>query len=376
MSLITIEGFDHYDVDTWISKLIWNDGSINTSGGRYQGGGAWIANGDTGAYFQTGLGGNYQEIIVGFALYLDGSENGLADDAVAFYDQGGTLQGRLSVGSGNTLFVTRGASSIIATGSVSLTLQRWYYIEIRYKVSNTVGEVEVRIDGVVDINLSGADTQASTTYSSIRNVRFQTCRYPNGVRIDDLYILDTGSGARNDFLGDCRVDTLFPSSDGTTNDWTPLGGGSNYVEVDDNPPDEDTSYVYSSTDGDIDLYGHEVLSQATSVFGVQVSAYLQKDDAGALWARLGVRSGGSNYFGTVEGVGASWAFQKEIFELNPATASDWTTTSINAAEIGIERIGVVTTPAPTTLTSSPPTTAGPTTAAPTTLLTTAAPTTL
>lgn len=37
---------------------------------------------------------------------------------------------------------------------------------------------------------------------------------------------------------------LRPDEDGYYNDWTPLGGGSRYVEVDEVTPDEDTSYIY------------------------------------------------------------------------------------------------------------------------------------
>ena len=43
--------------------------------------------------------------------------------------------------------------------------------------------------------------------------------------IDDLYICDgTGSAPHNTFLGDCRVDTLLPTADGTAQQWTPSTG--------------------------------------------------------------------------------------------------------------------------------------------------------
>lgn len=374
MSLLIIEGFDHYDETTWAGKAVFSNGTIKTSGGRYLSGGCWAPDTDTNAYASFALGGNHQEIIVGMAIYLEGTENGLSDTLLSFPSTGGTVQGQLHVGSSNVLYVTRGTSTILGTGSTPLAIETWYYIEIRYKVDDSAGEVEVKINGISEINLSSQDTRNDASYNSIASFRLLGGRYfqsGKGTRVDDLYALETASSPNDDFLGDCRVDTLAVNADGTTNQWTP-SAGNNYENVDDDPPDGDTTYNETDTDGHVDLFDHVDLSQTTSVFGVQVAAYLEKTDAANIFVRLGTRSGGSNYWGSAQGAGASYQHLMQMFETDPATGSAWTRTGVNNAEFGIKRSGSATT-------TAAPTTAAPTTAAPTTLTTppptTAAPTT-
>lgn len=368
MSLLAIEGFDHYETGTYQGKLLANDGAIYTSGGRY-GAGYWSAGGTGNCTI--GLGSNNQEIIVGLGLYLTGTESSAYSDIIAFKAFNGTTQGMLHVGGGNVLYVTRGTSTIIANGSTGLSTETWYYIEIRYKVDDSSGEVEVKINATPEISATSLDTRSSASYNSTYSIILGAGRYGSS-RIDDVYVLETGSSPNNTFLGDCRVDTLNVDAAGTHTDWTPLSG-SNYQNVDEAQTDDDTTYNTAQTEGDTDTFGHVDLSQTTDVYGMQVSARVSKTDASNMYARLVVRQGGTDYKGDVEGVGASYSFIKQIREVDPNTSTQWTRSGINTAEIGIERTSSLTAAPTTTATTTAPTTTAPTTTAPTTLATTTPP---
>src|SRR4029077_1029352 len=126
-------------------------------------------------------------------------------------------QGELRAGTGNVIVYSRNGTTL-ATGATSLLNSTWYYIEWKLTVDNTAGVSEVRINGDVEINFSG-DTQA-TVLSSIRQFQFEG-EYDvfsdtgSVFSIDDIYVVDTtGSAPNNSFLGDVRVECLFPSGNG------------------------------------------------------------------------------------------------------------------------------------------------------------------
>ncbi len=364
MTLLAIEGFDHYDNSTKEGKRTWSGGAIATGNGRYPGGNCWEPSNGITAYIEFVLAGNYQELIVGAAVFLTGASS-TQTTLFSFRSLDDVVQGELHIGAGNVLYYTRGTSTILVTGTTPLGTDQWHYIECRLKIDNAVGEIEVHIAGLSEFSLSGQDTQISASYASANVVRMYGFRHVADGRLDDVYILETGSSPNDAFLGDCRVDTLLVNADGTTNQWTPSGAATNYEAVDEAPPDDAATYIESTLAGDVDLFAHVDLAQLTNVYGVQIVSRMAASEIGEGWARLGVRVGGVNYWGDVVTANLSWAFVLQIFDQNPNTLTAWTRTTVNAAEVGVERITQPpTTPAPTT---APPTTLAPTTASPTTL---------
>ena len=103
----------------------------------------------------------------------------------------------------------------------------------------------------------------------------------SGMNFDDLYVCDSAGSTNNGFLGDCRIDTIYPSGAGNYTQFTP-STGSNYTCVDETAPNT-TDYVDGATVGDRDSYALGNLSALSSqtVYGVQVNAAILKDDAGS-----------------------------------------------------------------------------------------------
>ena len=102
----------------------------------------------------------------------------------------------------------------------SFSMDTWYFVEIKWSSS---GGVIVRVNGAVAASTSTALSLTSSLgsiYSCYTGVSLSV----TPLMLDDMYLLDTTTGVgahpMNDFIGDKRVITLFPSSNGTTS-WSP-----------------------------------------------------------------------------------------------------------------------------------------------------------
>ena len=95
------------------------------------------------------------------------------------------------------LSFTRSTSPTIASATVALTQNQWYYIECQAKLHDTTGSVIVRIDGVEVINSTGLDTKNAGDSSVYERLRLATFGSSRTGQWDDLYL-------RNDavFQGD------------------------------------------------------------------------------------------------------------------------------------------------------------------------------
>lgn len=231
--------------------------------------------------------------------------------------------------------IHRGDGTLLATTSASFTPNEWQYFEIKYKISNTVGTVEIRRNGVSVGTYSGDTQNTANAYAT--HMMFAGGG-GNGMYVDDVYLCD-GSGS-DTFRGDCKVECLFPISAGALTQWTP-SAGSNYQNVDDPvasapAPDGDSTYNSSGTPGNLDtfVYGN-LATVGKTVLGVQIDLTAQKVNAGTRHIETVIRQGGSNYLSSEIGVSQGYTTYMKVYETNPHTGVAWTTTDINTnAEFG------------------------------------------
>jgi hypothetical protein len=101
------------------------------------------------------------------------------------------------------------------------------------------------------------------------------------VIFDDMFFYDTTGTAQNTWGGNLRVKTQFMIANGATDNFT-IGGTSpqptQWQSVL-NQLLDDTSFVYSPTAGDIDLFTPDPTLNAPLVRCVQVRAAMRQDDA-------------------------------------------------------------------------------------------------
>ena len=288
----------------------------------------------TAGYLQKML-DNQNTWTVGFAFRMKDVLFSGSGPIISFMDSNEAVQCALYATAGGFLEVRRGTSSILGTSSNAMSVNSWYYIEMEVTINDSTGAVEVRRNGVEEIKLTGVDTKY-TSLSGANGFRLYGGTSSTRVLIDDLYVCDATGTTNNSFLGDVRVDTLFPTADGANTDFTPLAG-SNYENVDEDDPDGDTSYNSSNTATDKDTFPVTALSSmAGDIFGVQVNNTARKDDAGAQNLKGAVKVGATVYTDSAQVLLDSYDDKRSIFEENPGTSAAWDQAGINAAEFGYE----------------------------------------
>jgi hypothetical protein len=167
------------------------------------------------------------------------------------------------------------SGTLLATCPQVLLANTWYYVETTVHIDSVAGTASMQIDGALQFAITGVNTQGGAP-DNLYDSLFAFITGFDEVAIDDVYVKDTLG-----FLGERRVILCPPVSDGAPLNWTPSTGITHFNLVNEVPPDGDTSYVSSSTPGDIDTYGMLALPYAPAIIdAVQMSVYVRKDDAG------------------------------------------------------------------------------------------------
>jgi hypothetical protein len=333
MALLFVDGFDHYATADITKKWTTNSGAtISSSSGR-RGGGALNIN-YSGYYVAKGV-ANSATLIVGF--HLNPPAYSTSSFEFLRFSDGSTAQvviyrltsGAFQVYNGSFTILGNSASGVLAD-SVA------HYVEVKVKFHGSAGTVDILIDGVSVLSLTGKNTISSANAYANLVTLFGGSVFTN-YYYDDLYICDALGSTNNNFLGDVRVDTLFPTSDGNYSAFTPSTGSLHYALVDEATPNT-SDYNEGAAVNDRDSYGMGNLATLASqtVYGVQVNAAILKDDAGSKSAATFVRSSGTNGDGASAAISTSQVYVSQVFETDPNGSIAWTESSVNAMEAGVK----------------------------------------
>jgi len=227
---------------------------------------------------------------------------------------------------------------------VSLQLGVWAYIELRMKVHDTLGTCIVRVNGLEALNLTGLDTLYTTnvlTRFALAGESYNPNNYFSFV-FDDLVVMDTTGALNNSFIGDVTISAIYPSGAGNSSGWTP-SAGSNYQNVDEATPNDDTDYNSTSTLNAKDLYTFADAPAGADIRAVQVLAAVRKGAEGPGQVKLVTRSNSADYDSVAKGIGGtSYSYVRQVLEADPGSGSPlaaWTESGFNAAEFGIKKTG-------------------------------------
>jgi len=253
---------------------------------------------------------------------------------------GGTEQCYLYALNTGLVQLRRGDGTVLATGTKVLTAGVYYHFEWKLTIDNTTGASELRINGATDHSVSGIDTQNSANATADR---FWLGENPvaayMGWAFDDVHVCDgTGSAPYNNFLGECRVECLFPNGNGNSSQLVGSDANStdNYLLVDETAPNGDTDYVESSTVGNKDTYTYGNLTPTTgTVYAVQINPYAEKTDAGTRTIATIARVSATEVDSSDLTLGATYGGQSEIRTTKPGGGS-WSISDVNNAEFGVK----------------------------------------
>lgn len=218
------------------------------------------------------------------------------------------------------LNITGGATG--NTGDNSIIAGTWYCLEVYYKISDTVGVVTVRIDGVQKFTFSGDTKPGADT--AINNFLFYTSGAAS-FYLDDL-ALDTAS-----WCGLGYYVALTPNAAGDVTQWTPTGGA-NYANV--SIPADDATYNTGAT-GQIDNYAMTTLTVGQSTVERVIPWARASNPVGGT-LNVGLKTGGTNYTATATvPTSATWLVGAE-YTVSPNTSAAWTQTDINNIQFTAE----------------------------------------
>jgi len=329
MTLLYLDSFDNYANVTDLARRWTVTGTNYTyaTTGRSGSGRALTITHSSASNIQRGLGSYEAVIYCGFA-YRKTAAGGTR--LITFYE-GGTEQGGVSFSSTEgQLYFRIGASTAIAAAPRLLRAGVWYYIEVKYTVSNSLSTagLVLRVNGEIWLQVDVGDSQVSA------NAWADTLRLDSKMDIDDFYISNSA------FLNDMRVDSIRPDGNGTTSDFTGSDADSidNYLHVDDIDPDGDSSYIESQTVGHIDLHTLESLAVTpATIFGVQPVSICKKTDTGPRTASHVLRTGATNYTSSAfSPSNGSYLGFETIWEENPNTVVPWVNADITGLESGLK----------------------------------------
>ncbi len=332
MAVVMIEGFDHYATNSLATAKGWSANFNAAVAGRFDGQAARFSG--TIVSRNKALPSNYATLFAGFAFRF--STLPAATQDIFILQAGATLTYRVGITTGGKIVVRNSSGTVIGTGTTTLVVNTWYYIETKAFINGASGTCEVHLNGV-----SGEIAAATTGNfgsSNLDTVTLSQLTSNQTADYDDIYILDTsGAAPRQTFLGDVRVETVFPTSDGAHTAWTPNSGSTHYTQVGETLADGDTTYVGDSTPNDIDSYGCGDIDTGATVYGVQTNLYARKDDASTRQIAPVIRQSGSDNVGTTVTLSATYLFYSQLYNQDP-TPADWTPTTVNGDEFGVKEI--------------------------------------
>lgn len=341
---MTIRAIESFDL---VSSTTLNDGS-----------GRWVrpAGGASGTFsLVTGRTGNCARIVqvnnvsaflervidsqaewyVGFAFRFSAAY--IATHNFVRFVDGSTLQCEVSVDSSRRIVISRNGT-VLATSTVTLNTNQWYYVEVHAVINNTTGVLDVHLDETSIVSVTGANTRGGTNNSADRIQIGDGAANGTATNIDfdDMYIAD-GTSSQT-FLGDRAVKVTAPTGAGATTAWTP-STGANWAAVDEQPANDDTDYVSSATVNQVDTYAFADLgANVGAIDAVNVVLRARKDDAGTRQVAPVARPGSTDRVGATKTLSTTYQLVDNLWLTNPDTSSAWTRTAFNASEFGVKEI--------------------------------------
>lgn len=240
----------------------------------------------------------------------------------------------------NGLFSVYRGTTVLGTSSVGIQQGVESYLECKVLLSNTVGTVDLWLNGTNVLSLTGLDTtNGGTTWDEFR---FGNLGSQGGeaciLYIDEFYLLDGSGASGNARFGPCGGYATRPNAAGTNSDWTRSTGADQWATIDDTLMNGDVDYNATATINARDMLNFPPLPVNGGVIkGIQGTCEVRTEAGGPSTFQIGVRTAGTTYLGTANPVPASYGVLRECWAVSPATSAAFTEAAYNAAEFGYEK---------------------------------------
>jgi hypothetical protein len=283
-----------------------------------------------------------------------GSTNALV--LAGFRDVSNVTHCSIVMGTDGSVFAVRGGFSggggsfggtLLGRSDPCIAPGGYHHLEVKAKIDNSTGYIEVRVNQVTVLNLTGIDTQNTANAAAAQVVvgtsgnDFSTGTAAFGTfDLDDAFTWDNdASDAENtvvDFIGDKGCYWLPPNADTATADFTKTGSATSYGAIDEVPP-SGTEYLSDATGTARTIVGVASLpANIAEVIAMVPVAYVRKEESGAVTMRLGVVSSGDESYGPNDDPSTGYAYLRPAPKtIDPNTGVPWANTA--EPELLIER---------------------------------------
>jgi len=271
-------------------------------------------------------------IFQGFAYIQDLAQTG----PILKFKEGSTVHMSFESDGTGKIVAKRAGTTTLGTSTTTMPLNAWFYLQIKVVISDTVGVVVIRMEGVEGLNLTGQDTRNGGTgiidgldiYSLNNNDN-------SNMGFNRFFVMDGTGTANNDITTSIvEIATINPNGAGATTGWTP-STGANWQTVDEVPKSE-TDYNSAAATALKDTFAMEsVPGSSTSIQAVVPFAIGEKQSVDVINVHTISRHSTSESAGAnVALKNASMSYIYSIDEVNPSTAAAWTVAEVNAMEAG------------------------------------------
>ncbi len=342
MALQWLDGFESYGVTNGntaigaLNKYTNSLGTLTVRAGRLTG---HSLSGNSSVVMTTPAFTANDTWIVGFAYYYIKTTN--IEEPVFQLIDGSTVQSSVNLQPNGELQARKssGGTSLGFTTGARIRAGVWNYIEIKIKVHASTGTVDIKVNGVSVMSVTGKNTDQAAS-SQATKVALCGATSTNQSTFDDFYVCDKGGSDNNTFLGPQKVTTIFATGDHGTNQWTPNSGSNHYDRVNENPHDTNTSYVSDAATlpGDIEEWDYaDTGSEITAIKGIMVNTVFENDLVTLHHLINHVKSNGttSDDAGN-SGQNGTYITSSYLLEDDPHTAALWTKTNLDAALFGVK----------------------------------------
>ena len=335
MSLVWMDGFEGYGTGATNPSVqlarryaVGDTQYFSIVAGRTGGYAVKSVNGSY--YFQTPALTTNGTMIVSFGYRTDYA---IQSYNICFLFDGDTQGMGLALTAGGDIQVCRGGAVLATTTGLACVTNTWYFIEFKV-VCGSAGSYELRVNGNTVLSATGVNTQAGS-HAYHDRVRFMGGPYCNPCT-DDFYVCDGAGSVNNDFLGNNKIVGVLPDANGDASQWTGSGSGDHYTEVNENPPDDDTTYVEDATSGDKELWGYAALSNLGVIRGIQISTEARVTDVQPLTLKTVAKSAGTESADAGQVVSTTpYGTYLRLMETDHS-GNPWTMASVNGTQFGVE----------------------------------------
>lgn len=337
MTILATDGFDMYAsaaAEVGLAAKWIVGGTPTLPAGRF-GGQAVRVNAGTGNHIRRALSSGGSSFTLGVAAKFN-SIGGNLLGLITLLNANTTFMIMMGVNLAGGILIQRGNTTIYngttlgTTANGVIVAGQWHYIEISVTIHDSTGTVDVWVDGINRLSLTGQDTRNGTPTTIDTIGLGATDGSSPQVDYDDMYAIDSATR-----LGERRIETLRATADTADKDFARSAGADNFALVDETVVNGDTDYVQGSSVGDRDLYQIADLSSIPTVIDcVNVIQFDKKTDAASRTMYNSIQSNAVDSDGAAHSLNTTYARNDRIVETDPSGGGAWTAARVNALLIG------------------------------------------